>query len=110
MTKAAMIPCDQVIAKLWEYLDGELAGVDSEHVRAHLDVCSRCFPQYEFQGAYKVFVRRSAQQEIPPALRRRIFAAILEEESGHPLNNGLRPPLLERVRAAFRRLWRRGTD
>jgi mycothiol system anti-sigma-R factor len=102
MSEPEMIPCDHVIAKLWEYLDDELIGESAERVRAHLEVCARCYPQYEFQNAYKVFVRRGSQNEMPPALRRRIFTAILEEESGRPLENGLRPSFLVRLREVLR--------
>jgi mycothiol system anti-sigma-R factor len=105
MMKADMIPCDHVIARLWEFLDGELTGEQADRVRAHLDICARCFPQFEFQRTYKVFVRRTAQQQIPPALRRKIFEAILEEESGRPLYIQTRPSMLERMRAALRNLF-----
>jgi mycothiol system anti-sigma-R factor len=108
MTESTMIPCDQVIAKLWEYLDGELTEERAARVQTHLDVCARCFPQYEFQRAYKVFIRRSsATQEMPPAARRRVFEAILEEESGRSLTDGMRPSLLGRLRAAIRSFIRR---
>jgi mycothiol system anti-sigma-R factor len=106
MNQAEMIPCDQVIARLWEYLDGELDPERSAPIQAHLEMCARCFPQYEFQRAYKTFVRRSAQQEIPPALRRRIFEVILAEESGRPLENGLRPSWFDRLRERLTRLGR----
>jgi len=111
MNKAEMIPCDHVIAKLWEYVDGELNEEQAEKVRAHLDVCSRCFPQYNFQRAYKEFIRCSGEQPLPPGLRRRIFEAILAEESGQPLMNGVSADpggddgVLNRVRATFARLF-----
>jgi anti-sigma factor (TIGR02949 family) len=87
MNEAQMIPCDQVIAKLWEFVDGELNEEQAETVRAHLDICGRCFPQYNFQRAYKEFIRRSRDQPLPQGLRRRVFEAILAEESGQPLED-----------------------
>jgi anti-sigma factor (TIGR02949 family) len=79
MSEAEMLPCDQVIARLWEYVDGELTEARAEEVRAHLEVCSRCFPQYDFQRAYRVFLRRCAEQPVPPELRQRVFRTLLEE-------------------------------
>jgi anti-sigma factor (TIGR02949 family) len=46
-----MIPCEEAMARLWEFLDGELLSEDETAVKWHLDVCSRCFPQYDFQRA-----------------------------------------------------------
>jgi len=80
MKEPEMIPCDQVIGMLWEYIDGELTEESAGRVRAHLEICSRCFPQYDFQRAYREFVRRSALTSVPPDLRRRVFEMILEEE------------------------------
>jgi anti-sigma factor (TIGR02949 family) len=111
MNEPEVIPCDQVIAKLWEYLDGELSEDQAEKVRAHLDICGRCFPQYNFQRAYKEFIRRSGEQPLPPGLRRRVFEAILAEESGQPVANGaseraeLDSGVMNRVRATFARLF-----
>ena len=44
--------CDDVMRQLWDYLDGELTVERMEAVKAHLAVCHRCFPQYEFEREY----------------------------------------------------------
>jgi anti-sigma factor (TIGR02949 family) len=80
MNDEIMIPCDHVIARLWEYLDGDLDELRSEQVRRHLDACARCFPEYDFRRAYLKFMRRCSTRRVPPELRRRIFEAILERE------------------------------
>lgn len=103
MNGPEMVPCDHVIAKLWEYVDGELKEENAARVRAHLEICSRCFPQYDFQRAYKEFVRRSAQQPMPARLRRRVFEAILEEEtSSRSAGEGTVGP---RIRSFLKRLF-----
>jgi dimethylhistidine N-methyltransferase len=79
MREPESIPCDRVIARLWEYVDGELAEERSEGLQAHLDICARCFPEYDFRRAYRTFLSRVGQQPVPPELRRRVFRAILEE-------------------------------
>jgi anti-sigma factor (TIGR02949 family) len=77
-----MMPCDKVISRLWEYIDGELEPASAAALRAHLDMCSRCLPQYDFQKAYKEFALRTYSQTVPPHVRRRVFEAILAEEAG----------------------------
>jgi anti-sigma factor (TIGR02949 family) len=104
MNRPEMIPCDHVIARLWEYIDGELNEESAAEVRAHLDICSRCFPQYDFQRAFKEFTRRSAQKPMPPSLRRRVFEAIIAEEAGQPLPGTVPVGLLHRLRARMGRL------
>lgn len=81
MNEASAMPCEHVVDRLWEYIDGELSERDAGRVRAHLDECARCFPHYDFQRAYREFVARTADSPTPPALRRRVFEAILLEES-----------------------------
>jgi anti-sigma factor (TIGR02949 family) len=80
MNEERMIPCDHVIAQLWEYIDADLDGLRSEQVRRHLDVCARCFPEYDFRRAYVKFVRRCYTQQVPSESRRQIFQMVLEEE------------------------------
>ena len=105
MNKPEMIPCDHVIARLWEYIDGELTEESAAKVRAHLDVCSRCFPQYDFQRAYKEFARRSAKQPMPLELRRRVFEAILEE-AGASASPRWGPEIMARIGASLTRIFR----
>lgn len=81
MNDGTMIPCDQVVARLWEYLDRELSADSSAEVERHLEICSRCFPQYDFQRAYRDYVRQVQREPVPPALRQRIFEALLTEEA-----------------------------
>jgi anti-sigma factor (TIGR02949 family) len=103
MNRPEMIPCDHVIARLWEYIDGELTEEGAAEGRAHLDICSRCFPQYDFQRAFKEFTRRSAQTPMPPDLRRRVFEAIIAEEAGQPLPGAAPAGLLGRLRTSIAR-------
>jgi anti-sigma factor (TIGR02949 family) len=101
MSDEPMVPCDHVIAKLWEYLDGSLDELRSDEVRHHLDICARCFPEYDFRRAYLRFMRRCSTEEVAPELRRHLFQMVLEQEQ-----RAAAPParLLERARSALRRV------
>lgn len=77
-----MIRCEEALERLWEFLDGELDPANEADVQRHLDVCSRCYPRYDFQRAYFELMHRIRKREgVPPKLRRRIFERILEEEA-----------------------------
>lgn len=77
-----MLNCDDVMRQLWDYLDGELTAERMEAVKAHLAVCHRCFPQYDFERQYL---------QLVAGLRRE-----------HPDVHGLRSELLASLtRAGF---------
>lgn len=82
MESMGMIRCEDALARLWEFLDGELPPDDETAVKRHLDVCTRCYPQYDFQRAYFEYTRRVRERDhAPPTLRRRLFRMILEQEA-----------------------------
>ena len=84
MRSMGMMECEEALARLWEFLDGELPPDDEEAVKKHLDICNRCYPRYDFQRAYFEFTRRVRERDRTPAsLRRRLFARILEQEAGN---------------------------
>lgn len=80
-----IMPCEHVMERLWEFVDGELPNDEEQAVREHLEMCGRCFPQYDWHRAYARFVHRAAQRMDNPALRRRVFAALLRASApnGH---------------------------
>ncbi len=70
---APMLDCEAVMRQLWDYLDGELTPERMAAVRAHLDLCKRCFPQLEFERSFLDAVARTAPQHSDPdRLRERI--------------------------------------
>jgi anti-sigma factor (TIGR02949 family) len=74
-----MMPCEHVMDRLWDFIDGELAPVEEQAVREHLEICGRCFPQYDWNRAYTRFMRNVSARMTNPALRRRVFDALLRE-------------------------------
>lgn len=83
MEAMGMIRCEDALARLWDFLDGELPPDEEEALQKHLEICGRCYPQYDFQRAYLRYTRRLAEREkAPPELRKRLFKRILEQERG----------------------------
>jgi mycothiol system anti-sigma-R factor len=71
--------CSEVLARVYEYLDGELGPLDLEKIREHLDDCGPCLRQYDLDIALKALIRRScACESAPYELRQRILVTISE--------------------------------
>lgn len=80
MSTREPMPCGQVVERLWEYIDGELDGEATARIWDHLRLCERCFPHYDFQRAFQVFLRRHDRSPVPAELRQKVFRMLLEEE------------------------------
>jgi hypothetical protein len=48
-------------------------------IKSHLDRCQACFPQYDFQRAFREFLGQQCHQAAPPGLRRKVFEMLLKE-------------------------------
>ena len=72
-----MLDCHDVMRQLWDYLDGELTADRMEAIRAHLTMCKRCYPQYEFERAFLEAVAHvQPDHSNPTALRDRVMGAL----------------------------------
>lgn len=70
-------PCDEVLQRVYEYLDGEMADLDCAKIKVHLEECSRCLDEYQQDELLKAIIRRScACEAAPEQLRTRILASI----------------------------------
>jgi anti-sigma factor (TIGR02949 family) len=47
-----MLGCDTVMRQLWDFLDGELSEERMAAIRAHVDMCKRCYPQFDFERRF----------------------------------------------------------
>jgi anti-sigma factor (TIGR02949 family) len=80
MSEPSRMSCREALERLWAYIDSELPANEVDALKTHLDVCSHCYPQYDFQKALCQFLRTRQQPCAPPELRRRIFLRLLAEE------------------------------
>jgi anti-sigma factor (TIGR02949 family) len=76
-----MIECEQALAELEAYLDGELPEAERPVMEEHLQACAHCFDRKEFRVRIKAVVRRKCRPavEVPPGLTERIRLIILSE-------------------------------
>ena len=68
-----MINCGDCARALNPYLDRELSDEDVIQVRIHLEACSGCLDQFQFEESLRRLVRvRCREQAAPESLRTRI--------------------------------------
>jgi len=77
-TEIGGIDCEEVLAKLSEYVDGALAPEVVSTIEAHLAGCSRCERFGGGFGRMVVSLRRQDAEELDPALLERVRAVIEE--------------------------------
>ena len=73
----AMLECEEVMRSLWDYLDGELTPDRMQEIRAHIDMCKRCYPQYQFERSFlEALGARQPVHPHPELVRRKIMALL----------------------------------
>ncbi len=72
-----MMPCDEVLDRLFEYLDGEMPDIESQQVKDHLDACQKCYPRLDFERTFLDAVQKVKDCEgCPDSVREKVLAAI----------------------------------
>jgi mycothiol system anti-sigma-R factor len=59
--------CEEVLLRLWEYLDQELAREEAAAVASHLGHCGRCHPAYCWDRALLELLARQRDTCSAPA-------------------------------------------
>jgi len=72
-------PCQEAIATLYTFLDGELTPERREKIQRHLDDCAPCFEAFGFEAELKSVIARKCHEEVPASLRSRV-ADVLKAE------------------------------
>ena len=73
---ANKISCEEVISKLYDYLDQELGGSTQVDIDEHIKDCRECFSRAEFERALKKKIRSAGEMETPAATRDRLESLI----------------------------------
>lgn len=69
--------CEEVVIRLWEYLDEELTPEEVEAVAAHLSRCGRCHPRCCRDRAFlALLARQRFGHSAPPLLQASILARL----------------------------------
>jgi mycothiol system anti-sigma-R factor len=78
--------CDDAVAQLYAFLDGELDDETVVRVEAHLEHCSPCLEAFDFEAELRKVIVAKCHEDVPGDLRNRIMSVLerLEESSGPP--------------------------
>ncbi len=74
------LTCEESLARVYEYLDGELDAGEHDAVRRHLEKCRRCYPHFDFERLFLDYVHElGAEEESRPGLKERVLEMLAEE-------------------------------
>lgn len=79
--------CEQALAEVYTFLDGELTAEKRVLIAGHLDSCNPCFEAFDFEAELRMVISAKARSdEVPESLRLRIAErlTILGAEIGMP--------------------------
>jgi dihydroflavonol-4-reductase len=77
--------CRVALAKLYEYLDGELGATERQAIAAHLDACRPCLSHYEIEQLFHEYVVLNAPRpEARAAFKERLLLRIAQEAQATP--------------------------
>jgi len=79
-----MMDCRQALARLYEYLDGELTADQALEVRQHLEACRPCFDLCEFERLLAGYLRKSTAGGAAPEQFKARIATRLRELGSAP--------------------------
>ena len=69
-------PCQEAIATLYSFLDGELTAKVRRRIQDHLDDCAPCLSKFDFEAELKALVGRKCRDEVPDSLKSRVAMAL----------------------------------
>ena len=75
-----MISCAEATRQLWEYLDATVDEPTREAIEEHLARCRRCCGELEFAKELRGFLARSARDDVPDDVLRRLNQTLEEME------------------------------
>jgi len=78
---AGFVSCDETIAKLYFYLDGELTEQRRVEIARHLDLCGPCVGAYGFETELRKLVQSRCHDHVPDELRARVADALHHEST-----------------------------
>ncbi len=79
-----VISCAEALARVQEYLDGELDHVSHEEVAHHFSICKGCFPHLRLEERFREALHRSRGSEVCPEHLRQQVLRLLTGEGGEP--------------------------
>jgi mycothiol system anti-sigma-R factor len=71
------VPCSEVLARVYAYIDGEIEDAGYAQIREHLDECGPCLREYGLEEVVKRLVAKCCGSEPAPSeLRHKVLTRI----------------------------------
>ncbi len=70
------VDCQDVLRRVYLFIDHELADADYHEIRSHLDECAPCLHAVDRERLIKALVARSCSEQAPAELRQRVMFEI----------------------------------
>lgn len=70
------LSCEEVLSRLYAYLDREVDAPTEADIDAHLHSCRECFSRAEFEKILRRKVAATAEVETPVEVRKRLESLI----------------------------------
>jgi mycothiol system anti-sigma-R factor len=74
--------CEDAVAHVYIYLDGEIGWFKKTRIRRHLKKCPPCMGAFNFESHLKSIVRERLQEEPQPEVIDRLRVFLKENEPG----------------------------
>jgi|SaaInl8_135m_RNA_FD_contig_21_2198469_length_598_multi_13_in_0_out_0_1 anti-sigma factor (TIGR02949 family) len=69
---AGGISCEDVLAHLVEYLNGEVDEIKQAEIDRHLETCRGCYSRADFERLLKKKISSANAEAVPDSLKKRI--------------------------------------
>jgi mycothiol system anti-sigma-R factor len=69
-------PCDDVLQRVYFFIDNEIDGATRDQIQQHLDECGPCLDEVAVERLVKALIGRSCHETAPAELRQRVVFAI----------------------------------
>ena len=81
---ANKISCEEVMSKLYAYLDSEVDAPSQTDIDDHLHQCRECFSRAEFERALRKKVASTGEVTVPEETRSRMDSLMKRFQSAEP--------------------------
>jgi mycothiol system anti-sigma-R factor len=71
--------CSAMVARLYNFLDGELTEQRRTKIQNHLEACPSCFSAFDFEAELRIVIASRCVMRVPDSLAERIRNAICQE-------------------------------
>lgn len=86
MNPDGQVNCDEVLNRVYLFLDNELHEADCQRIHAHLAECAPCLHAVDLERIVKALIARSCTERAPVELRQRVMFSLrqVQIELGGP--------------------------